>query len=181
MIPIPKIGITKGKYMKRVFGVFAGVSAILISSTAQADNGKIMEGLVDIPRLAETAPLDGCSKVNKGLVNSGGLLVFTCEKLLPYLPISEHAASFSKYQSILQADGWRRKSGNQKTARFFKTDAFGCHTRLDVMLWTDRSMNETPKRASTDREAHRQIVFKAKFSGAACERYYDIATAMAGR
>lgn len=167
--------------MKRVSGVVLAVTALSTSITAQADNGKIMEGLVDIPRLAATGPLDGCAKINKGLVNSGGLLVFTCEKLLPYLPISEHAASFSKYQSILQANGWQRKSGNQKTARFFKTDAYGCQTRLDVMLWTDRSMNEMPKRPSTDREAHRQIVFKAKFSGAACERYYDIATAMAGR
>jgi len=146
-----------------------------------ADNGTIMEGLVDIPRLAETGPVDGCAKINKGLVNSGGLLVFTCEKLLPYLPISEHVSSFGRYQSILQANGWRRKSGNDKTARFFKTDAHGCRTRLDVMLWTDRSMNEIPKRPASDRDAHRQIVFKAKFSGASCERYYAIADNMAGR
>lgn len=167
--------------MKRVLGVFASISALTMSFTAQADNGKIMEGLVDIPRLAATGPLDGCSKINKGLVNSGGLLVFTCEKLLPYLPISEHAASFSKYQSILQSEGWKRQNGNQNTARFLKTDVYGCETRLDLLLWTDRSMNEIPRRPASDRDAHRQIVFKAKFSGAACERYYDIATAMAGR
>lgn len=166
--------------MKKAIGSLA-LSTALFSTPALADNGIIMEGLVDIPRLAETGPVDGCAKISKGLIHSGGLLVFTCEKLLPYHPISEHASSFTRYQSILQSQGWQRKSGSDKTARFFKTDAFGCHTRLDVTLWTDRSMNEFPKRPASDRDAHRQIVFKAKFSGASCERYYDIASAMAGR
>lgn len=158
----------------------AAVSMTLALATpAQANNGTILEGLVDIPRLAATGPVDGCGKVTKGLINSGGFLVFTCEKLLPYLPISEHEVSFANYQTVLAADGWKRRGGNKNTAKYVKTDAFGCRTQLEVTLWTDRSMNEFPARPATDRDAHRQIVFKAKFFGAACERYYAVAEAMA--
>ena len=167
--------------MRRIFGAFAVTASLLTPATAMADNGKIMEGLVDIPRLAETAPMDGCAKVNKGLIHSGGFLVFTCEKLLPYLPISEHASSFEKYQSILTQNGWQRQSGKQKSVTYKRTDSYGCQARLELSLWTDRSMNEIPRRPASDRDAHRQIVFKAKFSGAACERYYSVANSLAGR
>lgn len=161
-------------------GLFAGVLALSFSTAASANNGTILEGLVDIPRLAATGPVDGCAKVTKGLINSGGFLVFTCEKLLPYLPISEHEASFAEYQTVLSARGWRRQNGhNDKVVRFVKTDDFGCRTRLELTLWTDRSMNEIPARPAADRDAHRQIVFKAKFTGAACERYYARADEMA--
>lgn len=167
--------------MKRLAGAIIAITTFSTAMSAQADNGKILEGLVDIPRLAATGPVDGCAKVNKGLVNTGGFLVFTCEKLLPYLPISEHAASFDNYQNILIATGWKLQSGKAKSAKFIRTDSFGCKTRLEISLWTDRSMNEIPKRPSSDREAHRQIVFKAKFSGDACERYYTVANSLAGR
>ncbi len=161
-------------------GLMAGAMALSIATPAQANNGTILEGLVDIPRLSATGPVDGCGKVTKGLINSGGFLVFTCEKLLPYLPISEHEVSFANYQTVLAADGWKRKGGNHKTAKYVKVDEFGCRTHLEMTLWTDRSMNELPVRPASDREAHRQIVFKAKFYGAACERYYTVAESLAG-
>lgn len=165
--------------MKIRSALLASALTLTISTPAAANNGTILEGLVNIPRLDATGPVDGCGKVTKGLINSGGFLVFTCEKLLPYLPISEHAVSFSNYQTVLAADGWTRRGGNQKSVKYVKVDEFGCRTHLEMTLWTDRSMNELPARPATDRDAHRQIVFKAKFSGSACERYYAVAEAMA--
>ena len=153
-------------------------AAVSMTTAAQANNGTILEGLVDIPRLSATGPVDGCAKVTKGLINSGGFLVFTCEKLLPYLPISEHVISFRNYQTVLSAEGWKRQSGTKNSVNYVKTDELGCRTHLEMTLWTDRSMNEYPVRPATERDAHRQIVFKAKFYGNACERYYAVADAM---
>ncbi len=165
--------------MKKLIGALALSAAI--SQTALADSGKILEGIADIPRLSATGPVDGCAKITKGLINNGGFLLFTCEKLLPYLPISEHEASFRNYQSVLAGEGWRKKSAEGTKAKFTKTDSYGCVAHLEMTLWTDRSMNELPARLASDRDAHRQIVFTAKFYGAACERYYPVAQAMAGR
>jgi len=164
--------------MRRIIGAAALTTALFTSNSALA-NGKILEGLADIPRLAETAPLDGCAKVTKGLIHSGGFLVFTCEKLLPYLPISEHEVSFNQYQTLLAANGWRKTGQVGNAAKFRKTDDTGCETRLEVTLWTDRSMNEFPARPAHERDSHRQIVFKAKYLGAACERYYARAETLA--
>jgi len=154
---------------------------LVTANSAQAGNGTIFEGIADIPRLSETGPVDGCSKTTKGLINSGGFLLFTCEKLLPLHPISEHETSFANYQGILKQNGWTRKGGDRKNAKFVRTDSTGCETQLEMTLWTDRSMNEFPARPASDRDAHRQIVFKAKFFGTACDHYYPLAQAMASR
>ncbi|NNE58204.1 MAG: hypothetical protein HKN36_08870 [Hellea sp.] len=156
-------------------------SLLAAASSAQADDGTIFEGIADIPRISTTGPVDGCSTVTKGLINNGGFLLFTCEKLLPYHPISAHAASFANYQSVLRQNGWTRKGGDKKNAKYVRTDSTGCETQLEMTLWTDRSMNEFPARPASDRNAHRQIVFKAKFFGVACDHYYPLAQAMASR
>jgi len=161
--------------MRRGIGAIALTTALLFTQTSNAGDGQILEGLVDIPRLAATAPIDGCAKVSKGLIHSGGFLVFTCEKLLPYHPISKHEASFREYQTILASNGWRKTGQAGNAAKFRKTDNIGCETRLEVTLWTDRSMNEFPVRPASDRDAHRQIVFKAWFRGDACDVHYETA------
>ena len=153
-------------------------AASLFGSPALANNGNILSGVADIPRISSTAPLDGCAKVQKGLINNGGFLLFTCEKLLPHLPISEHKTSFDEYKSILKANGWRTKSLGSEKAEFRRTDAFGCETHLDMTLWKDRSMNE-PRRPASDRNAHRQIVFMARFYGSACDIHYAQAQSLA--
>lgn len=155
-------------------------AALMAAQSAFADNGKIFEGIADIPRLDTTGPVDGCAKTTKGLINNGGFLLFTCEKLLPYLPISAHEPTFASYQDKLAQDGWSRKSKNANKAKFVKTDAFGCEAHLEMTLWKDRSMNEGA-RPATDREAHRQIVFMAKFYGAACDRHYPTAQSLASQ
>ncbi len=158
----------------------ACLSLFILSSspTAFANNGLILEGIADIPRLQATGPVDGCAKVQKGLINNGGFLLFTCEKLLPYMPITEHASTFDDYKYVLKQAGWRPKSDDDAKAQFTKTDAFGCEAHLDMTLWTDRSMNE-PRRSAADRDAHRQIVFMAKFFGSNCNIHYPTAQALA--
>jgi len=163
--------------MRHIFTLLT--AALLTTGTATANDGTILQGLVDIPRLSSTAPVDGCAKITKGLINNGGFLVFTCEKLLPYMPISEHAKSFKQYQSVLISQGWTLETQNAKSVKFVKADHYGCRTRLEMNLWTDRSMNELPVRPASDRDAHRQILFKAKFHGDACERYYALAESLA--
>ena len=153
-------------------------ASLMLAPTAFANSGTILQGVLDVPRSVHTAPTDGCAKVQKGLINSGGFLLFTCEKLRPELPISLHETAFRDYQSALRRDGWQSKSNGAEKAEYKKVDAFGCETHLDMTLWKDRSMNE-PKRAATDREAHRQIVFMARFYGPACERHYPTAQALA--
>lgn len=164
------------KIRQIALGLFA---AGFTTEMAWADNGRIFEGIVDIPRIESTAPMDGCAKVTKGLINNGGFLLFTCEKLVPYLPITEHEASFTKYQTILDSEGWQRTKKAFNKATYVKTDAFGCQAHLEMTLWKDRSMNELPAAPASKRDAHRQIVFMAKFYGSACDRYYPLAEAMA--
>ena len=145
-----------------------------------AENGTIFEGIADIPRLDTTGPVDGCAKTTKGLINNGGFLLFTCEKLLPYLPIATHEPTFASYQDVLKRDGWTRNGKSANKVKYVKTDEFGCKAHLEMTLWKDRSMNEGHS-AATNRDAHRQIVFMAKFYGDACDRYYPLAQAMAGQ
>jgi len=142
-----------------------------MASYAAADDRTILAGIADIPRLHSTGPIDGCAKVQRGLINSGGFMLFTCEKLLPHYSISEHQSAFEQYKSVIRANGWTTKSISSEKAEFYKTDVFGCKTHLDVNIWRDRSMNE-PRRASSDRNAHRQIVFKAKLYGSACDQHF---------
>jgi len=165
--------------MRKLIVSLAVLAGTVVNLPAHAGNGKIFEGIADIPRLDATGPVDGCTKVTKGLINNGGFLLFTCEKLLPYFPISEHEVSFANYQAVLKAEGWRQTGGTDNKAKFTRTDAYGCQTHLEVTLWTDRSMNEYPARPAFDRDAHRQIVFTAKFYGDACDHYYVLADAMA--
>lgn len=153
-------------------------AAFMCQSGAAANNGNIFDGIANIPRIDSTASIDGCSKTTKGLINNGGFLLFTCEKLLPHLPISEHEASFKNYQSVLASDGWTRKGQEPNKVKYVRTDNYGCKAHLEVTLWKDRSMNEG-RRPAADRDAHRQIVFMAKFYGSACDRYYPLAQAMA--
>ncbi len=139
----------------------------------------ILAGILDLKRLPETGPIDGCKKINKGLISSGGFMVFTCEKLLPHQPISKHKKAFKRYSSALLKDGWRRLPESTEGDRtFVRSDGLGCEANLNLRLWKDRSMNE-PARPATQRNAHRQIVFMAKFYDEACERYYPIAEALA--
>lgn len=151
---------------------------LMMASSASADSGQILEGILDVPRLSQTAPIDGCAKVQKGLINNGGFLLFTCEKLRPEFPITQHQSTFLQYQALIRQSGWQAKSRNLNQVKYTRTDAFGCEAHLDMTLWKDRSMNE-PRRAASDREAHRQILFMARFYGPACERYYSTAQALA--
>jgi len=162
----------------------AALSAnLFLSSPAKADNGSILEGLVDIPRLQVTAPIDGCSKITKGLIHSGGFLVFTCEKLLPYFEISQHKQAFENYKSKFVSQGWTL-TGSEDPAphkvSYARTDVTGCRVVVDMELWRDRSMNESMMDLG-DRNNHRQIVFKAWFKGKACDLHYPTAERLAGR
>ncbi|NNE58205.1 MAG: hypothetical protein HKN36_08875 [Hellea sp.] len=141
----------------------------------------IMAGLLSLPREPATGAFDGCAKVQKGLIMGGGFMVFTCEKLKPGLPIAQHKQTFLRYKDALMKDGWRYlpESKNHELV-FARNDGFGCNSELQLKLWTDRSMNESFRPAS-DRNAHRQIVFMAKFYGPRCERYFPIAEALAAR
>jgi len=141
----------------------------------------ILAGLLSLPREPATGAFDGCAKIQKGLIMGGGFMVFTCEKLKPELPITQHKQSFLRYKDALMKDGWRYlpESKNNELV-FARNDGFGCDSELQLKLWTDRSMNESFRPAS-DRNAHRQIVFMAKFYGPKCERYFPIAEALAAR
>lgn len=146
--------------------------------------GFIFEGLVGIERHHKTGPIDGCSKMQKGLINTGEFLLFTCEKLLPYYPIDDHASTFTDYKQTLQMSGWNIRSSDsdegQRKWAFTKMDGRGCRVDLDMTLWTDRSMNE-PSRPGSQRDAHRQIMFMTKFRGSACEGHYKTAESLASR
>lgn len=146
---------------------------------AAAAGNTILPGILNLKRQAYTAPIDGCQKVQKGLIMQGGFMLFTCEKLMPHYPISEHKPTFDRYRQSLLADGWRQQPGpSGKELQFTRSDGLGCSAELTLRLWTDRSMNE-PRRPATDRNAHRQIVFMTKYFGRACDRYYPIAEALA--
>jgi len=149
-----------------------------LQQTSVAGN-TILAGIIDLKRLPETGPIDGCDKVNKGLIMGGGFMLFSCEKLLPHEPISKHETVFRQYNAALLKDGWRKLADSKtKDVNYKRSDGLGCEANLNLKLWTDRSMNQPP-RPATDRNAHRQIVFLAKFYGKSCERYYPIVEALA--
>ena len=148
---------------------------------AAAQGNLILAGVVNLKRLEETGPIDGCKKINKGLIMGGGFMLFTCEKLLPNHPISKHETVFKKYSAALLKDKWRKMPESiEGDIKFVRSDGLGCEANLNLRLWTDRSMNEPPRPAS-ERNAHRQIVFMAKFYGKSCERYYPVVEALAAQ
>lgn len=157
------------------FGLMALVS-LSITPAAHANDGMILSGIIDLPRQAQTAPIDGCAKVQTGLTIGGGFMLFTCEKLLPYFPISEHEVAAKGYHTSLKNMGWTRSKTLADGAEFTKRDAFGCTANLSVRVWKDRAINETTLYKS--RDTYRQIVFTANYNGAACDRYYPVVQAM---
>ena len=139
----------------------------------------ILPGVLNLPRGAETAPYDGCKKIQKGLIMGGGFMLFTCEKLLPGYPISQQERMYVRYGTEIMKEGWRRKPDSmRKHVKYVRDDGLGCEAHLDIRLFTDRSMNE-PQRPASDRKSHRQIVFMAQFYGKPCERYYPVVKALA--
>lgn len=169
--------------MRPFICVAALAAGVVLTPTAKADNGTILQGLVDLPRLEATAPIDGCAKITKGLIHSGGFLVFTCEKLLPYFEISEHKVAFENYKSNFLSQGWKlthSKDPAPNKVSYTRTDLSGCRVVVDLELWKDRSMNESMMDVG-DRNNHRQIVFKAWFKGKACDPHYPTAQRLAGR
>ncbi len=168
--------------MRPIVFVVALSAALGFQTTTYADSGTILEGLVDLPRLDATAPIDGCSKITKGLLHSGGFLVFTCEKLLPYFEISEHKTAFENYKSKFVSQGWkpvRSEDPAPHKVSYARIDMSGCRVIVDLELWQDRSMNESMMDLG-DRNNHRQIVFKAWFKGKACDLHYPTAKRLAG-
>ncbi len=159
------------------------LSTLCLATGAFAQDNNVLDGLLDLPRHEKTAPIDGCAKINKGLVMGGGFMLFTCEKLLPYYPIADHVSAYRDYQSMLHDAGWtptQSKEAGPNKKSFKRTDALGCETNMDIELWTDRSMGESMMDIG-NRDNHRQIVFKAWFRGAACERHYTTAQLLASR
>ena len=148
---------------------------------AKAGGGLILAGILDLPRLRETGPVDGCAKVNKGLLNDGGFMVFTCEKLLAQYPIKHQYVAMDRYKGELLKAGWRHAKAEDSRAdnqSFRRRDSYGCNQTLRLTLWSDRAMNEPPAPVHA-RDKFRQIVFLTRFNGSACERYYPIVQALA--
>lgn len=141
---------------------------------ALSSENRILKGLLDLPRLPETAPIDGCAKVNTGLTMGGGFMVFTCEKLRPSVAISRHEAVARTYAQTLGKMGWVQKGPKKgDETKFELTDQYGCVRKLSQRVWTDRSMNE-PKTSNRNRDNYRQIVFILNYSGQLCQRYYQL-------
>jgi|GEM_PF-1957050 len=134
--------------------------------------GTILKGVLDLPRAPETAAIDGCAQVHKGLTMAGGFLFFTCEKLLPGIDISRQADVTRQYAEALTLRGWKRQYNSQKKQdEFISHDSYGCKMTVSVKPWTDRSMNE-PR--GSRRDDFRQIVFMTHFAkGDACEPAYQ--------
>jgi len=143
----------------------------------------IFPGLLDLTRHDNTGPIGGCASINKGLTMGGGFMLFTCEKLLPYIEISEHKNTYDAYKNLFLSEGWS-ETPSQEPAKnklsFSRVDYLECEVVVDMELWIDRSMNETILDKS-DRDAYRQIVFKAWFRGDACQGHYDAAELLVGR
>lgn len=145
----------------------------------RSSDNRILKGLLDLPRLPETAPIDGCAKINTGLTLGGGFMVFTCEKLRPSVAIARHEPVAYSYTQTLVKMGWRQqgpKKGDE--TKFTLTDEYGCKRQLSQRVWTDRSMNE-PAYGKDDRDAYRQIVFLLNYSGKPCQRYYSLVKSLA--
>ena len=140
----------------------------------------VLPKLLALSRHEMTDNIDGCESVQKGLLNNEGFMVFTCEKLLPWHDISQQTTVFEDYKRAASFNGWTIDSDQPQTelrTAFKRTDNLGCNRRLEIMQWTDRSMNET---YPTDaRDSHRQIIFIQRFNGEACEPYYDVVVDLA--
>ena len=140
----------------------------------------VLPKLLPLERSELTDNIDGCAKVQKGLLNTEGFMVFTCEKLLSWYDISSHDIAFAEYKKAAEFDDWSydpSKVNTDTKSTFMKIDNLGCERNLEIMQWTDRSMNETyPKDA---RDSHRQIIFIQRFYGPACEPYYDVVVDLA--
>lgn len=137
--------------------------------------GTILEGIIDLPRLKTTGPIDGCSTVQEGIMKSGGFLLFTCEKLRYGQPIEEQEKAFDHYQDVLAERGWEARPLKNKSkvekAYFVRAEDDGCETHLELALWKDRTLNERGH-DKANRKAFRQIMFMARFPHEACKRYY---------
>ena len=154
-----------------------------IIATAQSADNIVLSGVLDLPRQIETAPIDGCAKPQKGLKMDGGFLLIACEKLLPYHPISKHDSVADLYVDDLLKAGWTvdvsGEEANKK--KFVRQDALGCGSKLSMMVWKDRSMNEV-RRPDMTRNDYRQIVFVTEFEGEGrCDHHYDTVKALAER
>ena len=140
----------------------------------------VLPKLLPLERSELTDNIDGCAKVQKGLLNTEGFMIFTCEKLLSWYDISSHDIAFEEYKRAAEFDDWSydpSKVNTDTKSTFMKIDNLGCERNLEIMQWTDRSMNEThPKDA---RDSHRQIIFIQRFYGEACEPYYDVVVNLA--
>jgi hypothetical protein len=134
--------------------------------------GTILSGVLDLPRMSETAAIDGCAQVHKGLTMAGGFLFFTCEKLLPGIDISRQAEVTRQYADALTLRGWSKQYNSQKKQdEYISHDPYGCKMTVSLKPWTDRSMNE-PR--GNRRDDFRQIVFMTHFAkGDACEPAYQ--------
>ena len=134
--------------------------------------GTILAGVLDLPRVSETAAIDGCQKVHRGLTMGGGFLFFTCEKLRPGIGIDRQEAVADTYGDALSMKGWeRRYNEKKKQNEWVAFDSFGCKMTVSIKPWTDRSMNEPRGKR---REDFRQIVFMTHFAkGQACEPAYQ--------
>lgn len=166
-------------FESRVFRGLAAMAALFMCAPAQAENGTILSGVLDLARHVDTAPIDGCDTVHKAVSMNDEFMLIACEKLLPHIPISVHQATADNYAAQLAAQGWRsraRREGERGQV-YTKTDAMGCPVSVDIMAWTDRSLGEM---AGAAREDHRQIVFFTTFKGPQCYYRYDETVAMAG-
>lgn len=134
----------------------------------------ILPEVLNLPRLPETGPLDGCAKIHKGLTESGGFFVFTCEKLRPNVPIDQHGVLAHRYRVLLRDAGWKKAPTlKTNTTKHDFRDASGCRKSVEVTVWDDRLMGE-PVLNRNDRSTFRQIVFLTTFSGRSCKPYYEI-------
>lgn len=132
----------------------------------------ILPEVLNLPRLPETGPIGGCSKIHKGHTESGGFFVFTCEKLRPEISIAQHEIIAHRYRVLLREAGWVRvESVKPKTTTHKKTGKKGCKLTVNVTIWDDRVMGE-PVIDRSDRNTYRQIVFLTSFKGKSCEPYY---------
>lgn len=163
-----------------ILGAVAPLSAQL--ATAQSADNTILSGVLDLPRQIETAPVDGCAKPQKGLKMDGGFLLIACEKLLPYHPISKHDIVADLYVDDLIKAGWTVDVSGQEAnkTKFVRNDGLGCRSKLSMMVWKDRSMNEL-RRPDMTRNDYRQIVFVTEFEGGGrCDHHYDRVKYLAG-
>lgn len=156
----------------RVVMIPEPVAPVAVPEVPRDPFGTILKGVLDLPRNPETAAIDGCAKVHKGLTMGGGFLFFTCEKLLPGIDISQQAELTRRYTEALTLRGWNKQYNNRKKQdEYISHDGFGCKMTVSVKPWTDRNLNEPRGKRRDD---FRQIVFMTHFAkGDACEPAYQ--------